>query len=163
MYLDEQSGRLVGTTKLNRYLLHETDEHLAKSQEVDLLVYEKMDLGYRVIVNQQYTGLLYENEVPDSLRLGQRLKGFIKPLREDSKIDVSIFPIGHKSIEPNAQKIMTKLEENGGFLPFTDKSNSEDIQKHFGISKKLFKKSLGALYRRKLVILNDDGIYKNKT
>ena len=163
MYLDEQSGRLVGTTKLNSFLLHEADEHLQKGQEVDLLVYEKMDLGYRVVVNQKYTGLLYENEVPEALRLGRRLKGFIKPLREDGKIDVSIFPIGHKSIEPNAQKIMTKLAENGGFLPFTDKSNSEDIQKQFGISKKLFKKSLGALYRQKLVTLRDDGIYKNKS
>ncbi|NND32532.1 MAG: GntR family transcriptional regulator, partial [Saprospiraceae bacterium] len=83
MYLDEASGRLVGTTKLNRFLQHEADESLEKGQQVDLLVYERTDLGYRVIVNQKYAGLVYANEIPKSLRLGQQLKGYIKPLRED--------------------------------------------------------------------------------
>ena len=160
MYLDGQSGRLVGTTKLNHYLRQEADEELQMGLEVDLLVYDKSDLGYRVVVNQKYAGLLYQNEIPNRLRLGQNLKGYIKPHREDGKIDVSIFPIGHKSIEPNAQKIMTALEANQGFLPFTDKSNPDDIHRYFGISKKLFKKSLGALYKQKLVVLRDDGIYK---
>jgi predicted RNA-binding protein (virulence factor B family) len=163
MYLDEQSERLVGSTKLNRFLLQEADEHLQKGQEVDLLVYSRTDLGYRVIINQKYTGLLYENELPTSLHLGQRLKGYIKPLRDDGKIDVSLFPVGHQSIEPNAQKILTQLEEQGGFLPFTDKSSPEEIQKQFGISKKLFKKSLGTLYKQQLVILQKDGIYRSKT
>ena len=162
MYLDGQSGRLVRATKLNHYLRQEADEELQKGQEVDLLVYDKSDLGYRVIINQKYTGLLYENETPRPLKLGEQLKGYIKPPREDGKIDVSFFPVGHKSIEPNADKIMTMLEENEGFLPFTDKSNPEDIQKKFGISKKLFKKSLGALYKQKLVVLREEGIYKNK-
>jgi predicted RNA-binding protein (virulence factor B family) len=163
MYLDGQSGRLVGTAKLNHYLQHQADAELEKGQEVDLLVYDKSDLGYRVVIDQTYAGLLYGSETPRPLELGEQLKGYIKPLREDGKIDVSYFPIGHQSIEPNAQKIMTKLEEHQGFLPFTDKSSPEEIRKQFGISKKLFKKSLGNLYKQKLVILREDGIYKSKT
>ncbi len=159
MYLDELSNRLVGATKLGRYLKQAADEHLKMGQEVDLLVYSQTDLGYKVIVNQTYAGLVYDNETHQPLSPGQQLKGYVKPLREDGKIDLSLFPIGHKSIEPNAQKILDKLEKNNGFLPFTDKSDPDAIWAEFGISKKLFKKALGNLYKQKLVELREDGVY----
>jgi len=159
MYIDKISNRLVGTTKLKGFLQHEADEHIEMGQEVDLLVYAVNDLGYQVVINQTYSGLIYANEVPEPLQIGQQCKGYIKPIREDGKIDVSLFAVGHQSIEPNSQKILEKLEANEGFLPFTDKSDPERIRKEFGISKKLFKKSLGTLYKQKLVLLKDDGVY----
>jgi len=87
------------------------------------------------------------------------MKGYLKPIRSDGKIDLSLYPIGVVSIEPNAHKILKKLQENNGFLPFTDKSSPVEIRDNFGISKKLFKKALGALYKKKLVVLKKDGIF----
>ena len=159
MYLDEVTDRLVGTTKVGRYLKQEADEDLQMGQKVDLMVYQRTELGYKVIINKTYAGLLYENEVPDSLYPCQELKGYIKPIRDDWKIDVSLQPVGHLNIEPNANKLLIRLEKNNGFLPFTDKSDPDLIRKEFGISKKLFKKALGALYKQRLVGLKEDGIY----
>ncbi len=160
LMLDEVTDRLVGTTKLKRYLKQVADDDLKKGQEVDLIVYLKTDLGYSVIINRAYLGLIYTNEIPEPLEIGQELKGYIKPFRPDKKIDVSLNPVGRRSIRTNAQKIMDILEENNGFMPFTDKSDPDDIRQTFGISKKLFKKSIGALYREKVVLLKEDGIYK---
>ena len=160
LYLDEVSERLVGTTKIRPSLQKHAEDDLQKGQEVDLLVYSKSDLGYNVVINQQYAGLVYKNEAPQGLRIGQSIKGYIKPIREDRKIDVSLFPIGHQSIEPAAQQILERLEDNDGFLPFTDKSGPEVIRRAFGMSKKLFKKSLGNLYKQKLVRLEKDGVHR---
>jgi hypothetical protein len=162
LFIDEISHRLVGSTKLKDFLKQAADEHIQMGQEVDLLVYSENELGYQVIINQTYAGLVYKNEVHQPLSPGQQCKGYIKPIREDGKIDVSLFPIGYQSIEPNAQKIIDKLERNDGFLPYTDKSDPDLIREEFGISKKLFKKSLGALYKQQLVLLKEDGIYKTK-
>lgn len=160
LYLDEVSERLVGTTKIRPFLQKHADEDLRQGQEVDLLVYSRTELGYNVVVNQQYSGLVYHNEAPDGLKIGQSLKGYIKPIRDDRKIDISLFPVGHRSIEPNAQKILEKLDANQGFLPFTDKSAPDSIRQEFGISKKLFKKAIGNLYRQKLIRLEANGIRK---
>lgn len=160
MYLDEVTDRLVGTTKLDGYLTKFADEELKVGQEVDILVYNETEIGYKVVVNQKYAGLIYKNEAPERLLSGQALKGYIKPIREDKKIDISLDPIGVVNIEPNAKKIYDKLISSEGFLPFTDKSDPDKIRAEFGISKKLFKKSLGALYRQKLVLLKENGIYK---
>ena len=159
LYLDEFTERLVGSTKLRGFLKQVADENVEMGQEVELLVSAETDLGFSVIINQTYAGLVYDNEVSNPLNIGQQIKGYIKPIREDGKIDVSLFPIGHQSIEPNAQKIMDKLKNNNGFLPFTDKSDPNQIRDEFGISKKLFKKSLGALYKQKMVLLKEDGIH----
>lgn len=160
MYLDEVTDRLVGTTKLDGYLEKFAQEDIAQGQEVDLLVYNATEIGYKVVINQKYAGLVYKNEVSKSLYRGQAIKGYVKPLREDKKIDISLDPIGIKNIEPNAKKIYDKLLASDGFLPFTDKSDPDKIRAEFGISKKLFKKSLGSLYKQKLVLLKDNGIYK---
>ncbi len=159
MYLDEQTQRLVGSTKLNQFLKKEADESLQMGQEVELLVYKETELGFKVIVDQTYDGLVYLNETPQPLRIGQTLTGYLKPIREDRKLDISLTPVGHQSIEPNAQKILEMLERKGGFLPFHDKSDPKQIRAAFGISKKLFKKATGTLYKQQLVELKDDGIH----
>ena len=160
MYLDELSDRLVGTTKLRPFLQFTAKDIFSLGQEVDLLVYEETEIGYRVVILPNYHGLLYKNELPGKLEIGQSLKGYIKPPREDGKIDVSVDPIGHQSITKNEKIIMDALEKNNGFIPFTDKSAPDAIREEFGISKKLFKKILGSLYKQRLVILEDKGVRK---
>jgi len=137
MYLDDKSERLVGTTRLNKILEQFAGEDIEMGQEVDLLVYNETDLGYSVIVDRKYSGLVYKNEIPRPLRYGQTLKGYVKPLRPDRKIDISLTPIGHQSIEPNADKIFTRLKDAGGFLPFHDKSDADAIRMTFGLSRRV--------------------------
>jgi predicted RNA-binding protein (virulence factor B family) len=158
MYLDEASNRLVGSAKIKRFLISEAGEDISFGQEVDLIVYGETKLGYVVIINQKYEGLIYESDVHQILRHGQKLKGYIKPIREDGKIDVSLTPLGHQSIEPNSIKILSMLEEAEGFLPFNDKSDPIEIRKKFGLSKKLFKKAIGGLYKLRKIEIKDDGI-----
>jgi len=160
MYLDEISERLVGTTKINKILKHIADDNLTMGKEVSLMVYNETELGYNVIIDQTYAGLIYKSEIPRPLRYGQTLQGYVKPIRSDGKIDISLTPVGHQSIEPNAQKLFDRLVSAGGFLPFHDKSDPDAIRMTFGISKKLFKKALGTLYKRKLIRMESDGIYK---
>ncbi len=161
MYLDELTERLVGTTKLNGILESTSDGNLKTGQKVSLLVSAITDLGYKAIIDQMYVGMIYKNETHRLLNIGEQLDGYIKPIRPDGKIDISIDSIGHQNIEPNAQMILEKLDKGGGFLPFTDKSDPEHIRKTFGISKKLFKKAIGALYKQKIIKLEKEGIYKN--
>lgn len=160
MYLDEVSDRLVGTTKLKNFLIQESDGSFEFGQAVDLMVYGSIDIGYKVIINGKYAGLVYKNESHLDLRIGQRVKGYIKPEREDGKIDVSLTPIGYKSIVGNEKVVMDKLVGAGGFLPFSDKSNPDAIRREFGLSKKLFKKVIGGLYRQKLIRIEKEGIHK---
>jgi len=159
MYLDDKSERLVGTTRLNKILKHHADDQISMGQEVKLMVYNETDLGYNVIVDQKYAGLVYKNELPRPLQYGQELAGYVKPIRPDGKLDISLTPIGHQSIEPNADKIFTRLKDAGGFLPFHDKSDADSIRMTFGVSKKLFKKAIGTLYKKKLIQIKSDGIY----
>lgn len=159
MFLDEVSNRLVGTANLKKYLKSEAEDDIAFGQEVDLIIYGETKLGYVVIINQKYEGLIYESDVHQILRHGQKLKGYIKPIREDGKIDVSLTPLGHKSIEPNAQKILEMLKSTeDGFLPFNDKSDPSAIRERFGLSKKLFKKAIGGLYKSRSITIDSDGI-----
>ena len=160
MYLDEITERLVGTTKLGGYLDPHADEDIHMGKEVDCLIYKETPIGYKAVVEQYYAGLIYKNEVFEKLRSGQELKAYVKPLRADNKIDLSLTPIGHKSIGPNADKILSLLLDANGYLPYTDKSDPAAIREEFGMSKKLFKKALGNLYKQKKVLLKPDGIYK---
>jgi len=159
LYLDEKTDRLVGTTKLNPFLEHFADEDIEKGEEVPLLVYQLTDMGYKVIIDNYYTGLVYKNETDKELQVGQKLTGYVKPFRNDRKIDISLSPLGYQNIEPNAQLILQKLKAAGGILPFNDKSDPAEIREEFGISKKLFKKAVGNLYKSKTIELRDQGIH----
>ncbi|MFT6866580.1 MAG: putative RNA-binding protein (virulence factor B family) [Cyclobacteriaceae bacterium] len=157
MYLDELTDRLVASSQLNKFFEHENIE-LEIGQEVDLMIYKETDLGYKALVEGKYTGLIYMNEVFTRLMPGDQIKGYVKNLREDNLIDLSINKVGFESIEPNADKILEKLKENGGSLKLHDKSEPEEIYKLLNMSKKNFKKAVGTLYKKRLIAINETNI-----
>lgn len=150
LYLDEQSNRLVATPRIGKLLdLNEID--LFQGQKVDLYVYNETELGYQVMINRKNRGLVYHNEVFKDIEIGDEMPGYIKQIRPDKKIDVSLEPLGVASIEPNAKKILDAVNKNGGTLPLSDKSKPEEIEAMLKMSKKLFKKAIGGLYRKRLI------------
>ena len=157
VYLDEHSNRLVATPRIGR-LLDQENLTIYQGEEVDLKVYNETELGFQVIINGKHGGLIYENEVDRDIEIGDELKGFIKQIRPDGKIDVSLQPLGVASIEPNAQKILDVLNASGGTLGLSDKSSPEEITAKLGMSKKLFKKAIGSLYKKRLIAIEDFGI-----
>ena len=159
LYLDELTDRLVGSTKLKNYLEKEANEELNVGQRVELIIYDETEIGYKAIVEQYYTGLIYKDENSSGLQIGESVTGFIKYIRKDRKIDLSLMPLERKSIEPTSQKILERLRAADGFLPFNDKTNPEILKKEFGMSKKMFKKSIGSLYKQKLIAIKSDGIH----
>lgn len=156
--LDTKSDRLYASNRVERFL--QNDQITVKEgDEVKLVALQKTDLGYSVIINHAHKGLIFENEIFQEIRVGDRLKGYIKKVRDDQKIDVTIQPIGFQnSNDSNSELICKKLAENRGFLAITDKSSPEEIYAQFGISKKAFKKSLGALYKQRTISIEADGI-----
>lgn len=159
LYLDEKTNRLVASSKTNQFLNNDNIS-LERGEEVDLIVSHITDLGINVIINEQHKGLLYKDEVfDDSIRTGDRLRGYIKIVRPDNKIDVSLEKIGYERIEPNAERILDELRASRGFLRLNDNSHPEDIKTVLQMSKKTFKKAVGALYKDKLIEIKDDGIY----
>lgn len=157
MFFDERTGRLVATPRIS-HLLERENITLQGSEKVELWVYNETELGYQVIVNGKYGGLIYENEAFEELQIGDRRTGFVKQVRPDGKIDVSLRPLGVASIEPNAQKVLDVLNANGGFLGLSDKSKPEEITEKLNMSKKAFKKAIGSLYKKRLIIIEDRGI-----
>lgn len=158
LYLDDKTDRLVGTGKIDRYLERD-DITVIVDQEVDLLICNSTDLGINVIINNIHRGLLYDNELFQAVSPGERLKGFVKNVRPDNKIDVSLQKQGYANVEPNSEKILQKLKDNDGFLNLTDKSDPVIILAKLEMSKKVFKKAIGSLYKQKLIRLEEDGIY----
>lgn len=158
LYLDEETDRLVGSCKVNRYFEKENID-LEIGQEVDLLVFEETDLGLNAVINNKFKGLIYENEIFQRVKIGTRTKGFVKNIREDNRIDLSLQKQGYENVEPNAQRILEKLKANEGFLDITDKSDANYVMYQLEMSKKTFKKAVGALYRQRIIRLEEDGIY----
>jgi len=157
-YLDEESQRLVASSKVNHFV-DNSILTVKEFEEVELLVTNKTDLGYNMIINDIHLGLLYFDEVHENYQTGDKLKGYIKKIRKDHKIDITLQKFGYKSIEPNADEIYRKLKEAGGFLPFHDKSNPNEISQNFKMSKKSFKKAIGSLYKKKHIkIIPQKGI-----
>ena len=124
-------------------------------QEVDVVVYNFTDIGVKVAINNEYGGLVYKNEVFTKLRSGQKLKAYIKCIREDGKIDVSFQPQEGKHVSQAADKILQALNKADGKLLYSDSSSSEEIKKKFEISKKVFKKAIGALYKQHKIKITD--------
>lgn len=146
IYLDESSDRITGSTKLNKYL-QPADENLQEGQKVKLLVTNLTDLGYNVIIDNKYSGVLYHNEVFRNLQNGEETTGYIKKIRDDKKIDVSLQQAGFGEVKDAAGIILQKLEEAGGTLNLSDNSDPKDIYDALGMSKKTFKKAIGTLFR----------------
>lgn len=159
LYMDEKTNRLVASSKTNQFLSNE-NLTVERGEEVDLIVSHITEIGINVIINEQHKGLLYKDEVyDDSIRTGDRMRGYIKTIRPDNKIDVSLEKIGYERIEPNADKILNELRASRGFLRLNDNSHPEDIKTVLQMSKKTFKKAIGALYKDKLIEIKEDGIY----
>ncbi|MDH3454852.1 MAG: S1-like domain-containing RNA-binding protein [Desulfuromonadales bacterium] len=153
----DREGRPIGTARIDKCLCS-ADETIGDGQEVDLLVWQFTELGAKVIINHRFGGLLYRDEIGDRLNFGDHLKGYIRQIRPDGKIDCTL-NLGTRDDRDDAkQRIMNALLDNQGFLPLHDKSPSEQIQETLGLSKKLFKKGVGGLYKADLVELTGEGI-----
>ncbi len=157
IYLDEHSGRIMASSKLDKFLLEESHSHTA-GQAVDLIIFAETDLGYKAVVGSSYVGLLYKNEVFQGVNIGDRLKGYIKAVRDDKKIDLSLQLPSEKTRNDLANQILIYLNEQGGSSSLTDKSTPEEIYDIFSVSKKAYKKALGALYKRRLIMIDKDKI-----
>lgn len=159
VYIDAQTGRAAASQYIEHLLSNEALT-VKEKEEVDLIVYRETELGWSVIINNQHLGLLYANEVFQPLQVGDKVKGFIKQLREDGKIDVAIGKPGYNKVEDEAGKILRLLEENNGYLPYHDKSEPEAIYNFFGMSKKVFKMTIGKLYKEKKIELTKSGFQR---
>ena len=154
VYLDPASKRIVASAKLAKFLNH-TDPDYYHRQRVEVLVVQASDLGYRVIVNNAHWGQIYQNETYQNVNVGDRLTAFVKQLRPDGKVDVTLAKIEKMRVDDLANRVVEYLEAHGGEMPLTDKSSPEDIQDAFQCSKKDFKKALGQLYKQQKVTLGD--------
>lgn len=156
-HLDEESYRIVASAKVERYLSKDKPEY-ASGDEVNILIWQKTDLGFKAIIDNKYSGLLYENEIFTSLETGMEMKAFVKQVREDGKVDLILQKPGFEKIDDFAKTLLDYIREQGGRITLNDKSPAEDIYDTFGVSKKTFKKGVGDLYKKRLISLHEDGI-----
>lgn len=156
-HVDEDSFRIVASAKVERYLSHQVPPY-ERGDEVEVMVWQRTPLGYKVIVSQQFSGMLYNDGIFRDLLPGMSLKAYVIKVREDSKIDLSLQKQGMEKVQDFSGTLLDRIHEAGGFLPFTDKTPSEVIYTHFQVSKKTFKKAVGDLYKKRLITLQEDGI-----
>jgi predicted RNA-binding protein (virulence factor B family) len=154
---EDKELRPMATEKFEK-ILNKLNEKFAPEQAVDLIIYDETELGYKAVINQKATGILYKNEVFQKLFYGQSIQGFIKKQRDDGKIDLILRAAGHKATEDIAVKILELLEDHNGFYNLNDKTPSEEIHRLFGVSKKKFKIALGGLYKQRLITVDDSGV-----
>jgi predicted RNA-binding protein (virulence factor B family) len=157
VFLDKKTKRITASSKLDKFLGLRAPNY-DQGEEVDLFICDKTNLGYKVIVNNSHWGMVYKNEVFQKLHIGQHLKGYIKIIREDLKIDISLQKTGYKRVDDISQSILKTIKDLGGSIAVTDKSPPGDIYSMFGISKKTFKKAIGALYKKKLINIETSSI-----
>jgi len=157
VYLDQRTRRITATARLDRHL-DKTPVRYETGQEVDLLVVEKTDMGFKAIINNEHWGLIHNNEVFKFLRGGMRERGFIREVRADGKISLSLQPLGREAASSLSEQILAKLREAGGQLLLSDKSSPEQISSLFGVSKGNFKKAIGGLYKQGLIVIESDRI-----
>ncbi|MGR5444794.1 CvfB family protein [Vibrio jasicida] len=157
VYTDKASGRIVGTTKFNKWL-DKTPANYEVNEEVNLIIAERSQLGYKAIVNGEHWGMIFPSDVFGKLFIGKKLKGYIKQIREDGKIDLALQKVGVAKMDDLSSKILELLEKKGGFLPLNDKSTPEAIFTAFRTSKGTFKKTIGGLYKQGKLVIEKDGI-----
>ena len=156
-HLDDESYRIVASAKVERYLSKDRPEY-ASGDEVNILIWQKTDLGFKAIIDNKYSGLLYENEIFSTLQTGMEMKAFVKQVREDGKVDLILQKPGFEKIDDFSKTLLNYIRENDGRIRLNDKSPAEDIYATFGVSKKTFKKGVGDLYKKHLITLHEDGI-----
>ena len=160
LFLDEKTDRPAATAKVARYFRPEIT--VEEGEDVDLLIANTTDLGVNVVINNSHRGLIYETDLFHNVLEGDRIKGYIRIVREDGKIDVSLRRTGLDNLEMGAQQILNELKKNEGYLPFHDKSDPDEIQLLLQMSKKNFKRSVGILYKKKLIHIESNGIRSAK-
>ena len=156
-HVDEDSYRIMASAKVERYLSKELPEYQS-GEEVEVMVWQKTDLGYKVIVDNKFGGLVYQKEIFKPLEPGMRMQAFVRQVREDGKIDLTLQKDGLQKVGDFAEILLQYIKDNGGHTSLNDKSAAEDIYDTFGVSKKTFKKAVGDLYKKRLVILVEGGI-----
>ena len=161
----DNTGRLIGTTRLNRHIVDEAKsswpgaaDPYQVGDQVDALVSHRTELGYKVIINDEFWGLVHHEDIRKAIRPGQRLKTYIKRVRDDKRLDISLEPIGQAKIAPLAHRIFKKLQEGDGTLGLSDRSPADLIELHFGVSKRVFKMAIGQLFKERKIMIEDDGI-----
>ena len=157
IYVDHASGRIVASERHGRFLSPERPRYQPQ-QQVDLIVASETPLGYKAIVNNSHIGLLYENELSDPLFVGQCFKGYVKKVRADGNIDLRRDRSGYDRVAPLAERILERINTNGGRLELDDRSEPDRIRQEFGVSKKAFKQALGNLYKQRLIEFLDGGV-----
>ncbi|WP_300724653.1 S1-like domain-containing RNA-binding protein [uncultured Bacteroides sp.] len=158
VHLDDESYRIVASAKVEHYLSKEKPEYQS-GEEVHVLIWQQTDLGYKVIVDNKYSGMLYRNEIFQPMEIGMQMNAFVKHVREDGKIDLVLQKGGAKKVEDFSEVLLQFIKDNDGYTHFNDKTDAETIYNTFGVSKKTFKKAVGDLYKKRLIILEEDGIH----
>jgi uncharacterized protein len=158
IYLDEQSGRIVASSKLDKFIETETIS-LEPGQEVDLLIYEESPLGFSCIINNTYKGLIYHGDIFKDVFIGDELKGFVRNIREDKLVDISFQKSGFKNVLDSTEVVYDYIVRNNGYINLNDKSTPEEISIKLSMSKATFKKAIGILYRHRRVLIKPDGVY----
>ena len=157
VYIDRESYRIAASAKIEHYLQKDTPPYTVGT-ETDLLIWQKTNLGFKVIIDNRYQGLVYEDQIFKRIHTGDRMKGYISQVREDGKLDVTLQPLGYQQARAFSDTLLQYLKNNGGFCDLGDKSDAEDIKRRFQVSKKTFKKAVGDLYKRCLIVLDEQGI-----
>ena len=158
VHLDDESYRIVASAKVERYLSVDERPPFQSGDEVDVLVWKRTDLGYKVIVDNRYAGLLFENQVFRPLRMGDKMQAYVRQVRPDGKIDLALQREGRGKVADFSGELLEYIRRNQGRIQLTDKSPAEEIYATFGVSKKTFKQAVGDLYKRRLIRLEADGI-----
>ena len=156
-HVDEDSYRIMASAKVERYLSKEMPSY-QPGEEVEVMAWQKTDLGYKVIVDNQYSGLVYQKEIFKALEPGMKMQAYVRQVREDGKIDLTLQKDGLQKVGDFAEVLLQYIKEQGGHTSLNDKSAAEDIYETFGVSKKTFKKAVGDLYKKRLILLVEDGI-----
>lgn len=157
VHLDPETYRIMASAKVERYLCEDYPPYHG-GDEVDCLIWQKTDLGFKAIVDNRFAGLLFDDEIFRQLYSGDRVKAYVKQVRPDGKIDLSLQKKGQQAVEDFSDVLLRHLQTNGGHSPLGDKSPAEEIYAVFGVSKKVFKKGVGDLYRRRLITIAADGL-----
>ena len=161
VYLDNKTKRVVASAKWEKFTEKQDFSEISEGDEVKVLVASQTELGYKVLINQRYTGLIYKNEVFSKINIGDSLTAYISKIRPDGKIDVRLKKSGYEAVAGEAENLLILLKKSGGFLPTTDKSPAEVIYEVCGMSKKTYKKAVGELYKKRLIVLTENGIKLN--
>lgn len=157
-YIDEESYRIVASAKIENFMSKEQPPY-QEGDKVPIIIWQKTELGFKAVVENKYSGLVYVNEVFQSLHSGMKMEAFVKQVREDGKIDLELQLPGPKKVDSFAESLLDYIKEHDGYTILNDKSDAEQIYSTFGVSKKTFKKAIGDLYKKRLISLSEDGIH----